>query len=115
MKTAEYIKKFTEMSNLDKEDTEFSHGTIFISNMDSSHSARVKFYRGLPKKGSDNSIISISKNPEIIHDPLNMTKKEKEEVFKFIKLNYIKLMTFWIRGEELLSSKFIKSLIKINQ
>ena len=109
-----YTSRFTEMANLDTDDTGLSHGTIYISNRNSSHSARIKFYRGSPKKDALNAIVTISNNPEIIHDPFKMTVKEKEEVFKFIKLNYRKLLTFWIRGEELILTKFIKSLKKIN-
>lgn len=107
-----YKQKFIEMANLGKEDTGLSHGTIYISVQNSSHSARIKYYRTSPKKDAPNAIITISKNPEIIHDAIDLTAKEKEEIFKFISLNYKKLLMFWIRGEEMISSKFIASLRK---
>jgi len=103
----------TEMANLSTKITGLSHGTIFMSNRDSSHNARVKFYRGRPGREIENAIISISKTPEIIHDPLSMTTKEKNEVFAFVKLNYTKLMTFWLRGEEFYLDEFIRKLKSI--
>lgn len=108
-----YKKRFIEMANLGKEDTGLSHGVIFISVQNSSHSARVKYYRSTPKKDTLNTVITIDKEPRIIHDPIGLTVKEKEEIFQFIKLNYRKLLSFWIRGEEMISSKFIASLKKI--
>lgn len=108
-----YKQKFIEMANLGKEDTGLSHGTIYISVQNSSHSARVKYYRTSPKKDAPNAVITISKNPEIIHDDIKLTIKEKEEIIKFVSINYRKLLTFWIRGDEMISSKFIASLRKI--
>lgn len=109
----QYKQKFIEMANLGKEDTGLSHGIIYVSVQNSSHNARIKYYRTSPKKDAPNAIISIAKNPEIIHDTLKLTVKEKEEIFKFVSLNYRKLLTFWIRGDEMISSKFIASLRKI--
>ena len=105
-------EKLIEMANLSVTTTGLSKGTIYISNRQGKHGARIKYYRNNPGKSSSASI-SISETPEVVSDKLKLTTKEKKELFKFVELNYSLLLKYWDSGETMIITDVLSQIKKI--
>ena len=97
-----------EMANLSIEKTGLDHGTIYISSEEGHHGPRIKYYRGKPGKNITSASISISKNPEVKEDSLNLKASEKNELFKFVILNKKRLLYMWNHGMEMIDDEWDK-------
>ena len=78
---------------------------------------KIKYYRGRCGKNNLNVSITINKKPEISEKTLNITAKEKKEIFEYVKLNYKQLLKIWNKGNRLYKDeldKIVKKLKKIN-
>ena len=106
-----------EMSNLDTDDTGLSNGIIYISTKYAygtqiPHSARIKYT-------NDNNTmfkvsVTISDNPEIVvGEKDSIPSKNLKELYKWIKINKIKLLDYWENGNTYITKKFLNSLEKI--
>jgi len=92
-----------EFANLLPENTGLTSGIIYIYSTDpGTHSQRVKFFREITNRSCFASIEIVKDvTPKILIDKIDLTKQEKQEIFRFIKLNYDVLMKFWNHGVEM--------------
>jgi len=114
----EEVIELREMANLRSKQTGLTKGTIYISTKEGNHGPRVKFYRDRPKESSSSASITISKDPELVEDSVNITSKEFKEVSQFILLNLKSLLDFWNSGAYWYTDevdKFKKELKKITK
>jgi hypothetical protein len=90
---------FIEMSNLNIDDTGMTKGWIRVSSKEGKHfKGRVKYYRDRPSDSTPSASISISPNPDIMNDSINITTNEKKQIFQFVIINYKKLNKMWFEG-----------------
>ena len=104
-----------EMANLRSEDTGLDHGTIYISSKEGNQGPRIKYYRGRPGN-TPSASISISNNPEVVEDSIDLKSLEIKELVLFVQKNKSKLLLAWNKGYSMYKDEWnnlINSLEKI--
>lgn len=85
-----------------------SHGTIYISTKEGNHGPSVKYFRGRPGDDIPSASITISDDPIVVEDSINIKPKEVKEVIKFININKVSLLKIWNEGHSMYSDEFDK-------